>query len=362
MTALLVSRYPSTLPAPSALVHAPRDRRRLSDPARPREANALQIDRAAIEKATFPPMTPAQYAAFREWWDSDLVKGGRWFVATWPSPRGPIEIVRRFVEPPAWSFVPGGFFQLSATFEVRGAGLLPVRNPETVLLMHFNGDTVDECGATFSIAPPGYVSYQDSPAAGFGEAVYFAGARGLTATYPVSESLLGSGEWQIDVFLTLDAGPSQGEILVLSKDDDAVTQVLFFELRAVISETGSPNIMIQTLVRDAPGSLANITRTAIGSRDVITGERLHVRVANYAGNLYQWHDGTLVATRAAGTLTFDAPSAAFMRACVGMTPAGGTLPDTVFTGYLPGTIDELRIAQEVTDAPPFDVPSRPFTI
>lgn len=130
--------YPASLPCPQTMVTAPAERRALATSSAPRDARALQRDRLSLEQVTFPPMLEADFVEFRRWWRDDLVLGGRWFSANWPTMRGSIAAIRRFRGAPRWSFIPGGFWQISAQLEVRGESLAPsVFESDASLLMLF---------------------------------------------------------------------------------------------------------------------------------------------------------------------------------------------------------------------------------
>jgi hypothetical protein len=120
MTAVL---YPRSLPCPQTSVVTPAERRALSDPQRPREARNVQRDRLEYERVTWPPFDPDKAEAIFVFWRDTLHRGGAWFTAEWPLPRGlRMQVVRKFREQPKWQFIPGGFWQLSALCEVRGRG------------------------------------------------------------------------------------------------------------------------------------------------------------------------------------------------------------------------------------------------
>ena len=115
--------YPAALPAPQQITSAPASRTLLGTDEYPRTARALQLDESATEQISWPPMTEGEYSAFRTWWETDLVYGGAWFAATWPSPRGQIQLARRFFAAPDWQFIAGpegGYWAVSATCEVSG--------------------------------------------------------------------------------------------------------------------------------------------------------------------------------------------------------------------------------------------------
>lgn len=140
------SDYPATLPCPQVAVVAPLERRALATSSRPREARALQRDRGILANVTWPPFTAAQAATFRAWWKDSIVFGVAPFNATWPLPEGLVPAIWQFAATPVWSFVPGGFWQVSAQLEVRGVGEVRDRDVEVVLLLHFQGE---DGGTTF---------------------------------------------------------------------------------------------------------------------------------------------------------------------------------------------------------------------
>lgn len=118
--------YPMTLPIPQTSTVTPAERRALSDPQRPRAARAMQRDRLEFERITLPPLSETESDAFFTWWRDTLFRGGAWFAAEWPLPRGFVTAVRKFREQPRWQFVAGGDWRLSALCEVRGRGELPL--------------------------------------------------------------------------------------------------------------------------------------------------------------------------------------------------------------------------------------------
>jgi hypothetical protein len=115
--------YPLELRVPQTENVTPFDRAQYSDRDRPREARALSLDRLAIVRATWQPLSPAHAEIFYSWWKTDLYEGGAWFNATWPLPQGFVPAVFRFIEQPRWRFVPGGRWRIEAVLEQRGRGL-----------------------------------------------------------------------------------------------------------------------------------------------------------------------------------------------------------------------------------------------
>jgi len=138
--------YPTSLPCPRSITVTPWERRQLAAVDRPREARALQRDRATYERVTWPPLTGVQVDILMSWWRENLVMGGAWFVANWPTPRGSIPIVRKFVSQPQRTYIAPGFWQWSAMCETRGLSEIPQADevdPYAAfvrLLMHFEDE------------------------------------------------------------------------------------------------------------------------------------------------------------------------------------------------------------------------------
>lgn len=129
---MAVASYPSQLPTPQAMTLSPAERRQLSAPDLPREARALERERRRLERIVFPPMDATQAAIFRAWWHEDLLDGGAWFAASWPTMAGVAEVVRKFVGAPTWSFIPGGRWRISAMCETRDGPPVVRPSPEIV--------------------------------------------------------------------------------------------------------------------------------------------------------------------------------------------------------------------------------------
>jgi len=148
--------YPESLPCPQSSNVTAAERRMLSSAERPRDASPLQRDRLSYERVTWPPLTTTQSAALLAWWKDTLIYGGSWFAAAWPSPRGSVTQVRKFLEQPKWDFVPGGFWRLSATIEVRGIGLEPTYCLLEPFLDLSNYATVSGNRAVFTVVSTPY--------------------------------------------------------------------------------------------------------------------------------------------------------------------------------------------------------------
>lgn len=127
----MATDYPTTLPVPQTETVTPFDRAQYSNRDRPREARALSLDRLAVVRATWPPLSPAEAAIFEAWWRVDIYQGGAWFNATWPLPQGSVPAVFRFIEQPRWRFVPGGRWRLEGLLEQRGRGLSVIDGPNS---------------------------------------------------------------------------------------------------------------------------------------------------------------------------------------------------------------------------------------
>ncbi len=162
--------YPLGLPVPQTSVITPLERRALSSADLPLDARAKSRDRLQFERATWV-LTDAQSAIFRAWWETDLTNGGAWFNASWPLPEGLVEKQHCFRTQPAYSFVPGGFWKVSAVLEVRGRGrpveeglpgegarviawFDPIEDPITGTLIHSNAGA----GPCDSFAPGAVVA------------------------------------------------------------------------------------------------------------------------------------------------------------------------------------------------------------
>ena len=197
--------YPATLPSPSAAQVVEVERRFLAQS--PFDARAFQLDRAAQQDVTFPLMTEQQAAQFDDWWRNTLNRGGAWFAARWPLPRGLVSASRQFIGRPQYTFVAGGYWQITAQFWVRGAGLPPVLWGETVLGMRMQGNVDNEAGPSIVAYPT--TSHNTPPTFPAGAAKF--GALGYRSsgysTQPLISGNLGNfslarfGEWAIKIWL-----------------------------------------------------------------------------------------------------------------------------------------------------------------
>ncbi|MGC4075467.1 MAG: hypothetical protein QM702_00215 [Rubrivivax sp.] len=145
------SVFPSTLPGPSRVSLAASERRLTSDlDGGPQSARGIQRDYLALETVEWNLLDATAAAGLQSFWDSFLAAGALWFRSTWASPLGFVAFDRRFVEPPKWTHLAGGFWSVSATFQVRGAGTAPMAYRSDCSL------AVD--GATLSFSEPGKIN------------------------------------------------------------------------------------------------------------------------------------------------------------------------------------------------------------
>lgn len=122
---MAVLAYPSTLPMPAqAVVLTPVPTRREYGRPGPFSVRVYGVDRLYQGTAQLV-LTPAQVEAFRAWWATDLVQGGCWFAASWPTQRGSIQQAWRLTAPPQYEHLAVGIWRVSLAVEVRGAGPVP---------------------------------------------------------------------------------------------------------------------------------------------------------------------------------------------------------------------------------------------
>lgn len=215
--------FPSSLPRPSFAPVQLAERRLLSDIEGPQQARGIQRDYLATQQLEWDLLDTAAAAAFQHWWQFTIVFGLAWFSATWPFPSGCNAVVRRFIGPPKWQYLPGGFWRVSAACEVRGRGLLPVYPTYDIDL-----DSLTNAGPTESVGktiagldpdatyvvtlPPGrlYTAWSDNASLGHyttqfytkagavtipnGNAGYFSSAAAAYAAYP-GGSIMGASAY-----------------------------------------------------------------------------------------------------------------------------------------------------------------------
>lgn len=108
--------YPTSLPRPDEPpVISPHERRLVHDDGNSgrRFFRKFSLEYIAREQVLIT-MTQGQAAVFRNWWEVDLVRGGAWFTANWPSMHSSYGVLRRrFVRPPQWTNLGGGAWRVS---------------------------------------------------------------------------------------------------------------------------------------------------------------------------------------------------------------------------------------------------------
>lgn len=117
--------FPATLPGPGVATITPAERRLLSDLPGPQNVRGIQRDYLATQQLEWNLLDATAAAAFQAWWKVALYYGCAWFSAAWPMPAGWGSAVRRFIAPPKWQHLAGGFWRVTAECEVRGRGLAP---------------------------------------------------------------------------------------------------------------------------------------------------------------------------------------------------------------------------------------------
>lgn len=355
-----VIEYPSTLPCPRVSVVTPAERRLLSNAERPLTASTLSRDRRQFESITFPTMNAAQAEEFLAWWEDTLLHGALWFVAAWPIPIGAVRSVRKFVTKLRWNFVPGGFWSITAFTEVRGRGEEPSLDPLPLILMHLDGDSVDEMGATYS-PPTGTISPTFSTsAAGFGQQATFAsGSRAVRSVYSSTERFFDVDEWQVDAFVIIDQVSGLARTVCEFSgfgpynDQDRILWVRLSQATGAVA--------LDVDIRVGPAEVESLQELSAESTWTTITDRHHVRVAQYDGAVHAFIDGVMV-SQFPDTVSVTGVSQTGTQVTVGAVLAGSSSGDEVYSAFMRGSIDEFRFCQEVTDRGNFTPPTRPFTI
>lgn len=146
--------YPASLPGPEAGSLSPRPRRAASSDG-PLEQRARQRDFAGA-LSQYPFMyTPADMAAWREWFRTMLLDGRRWFTIALPGDGGVVTRVVKYREVREHKLGAGNY-RVDATFEQRGSAVAP-RSISYLFLDTFRGDSGDDIeGHSPDIAPEGF--------------------------------------------------------------------------------------------------------------------------------------------------------------------------------------------------------------
>jgi hypothetical protein len=116
--------YPPTLPGPSPGSLRPRSRKAGSGTDGPLQLRSRQRDFAgAVSQYPFF-YSPSEMATWRQWYESDLLQGRRWFAIDLPGRNGIVERVARFVKVEQ-KLLESGNYRVDAALEQRGPSDLP---------------------------------------------------------------------------------------------------------------------------------------------------------------------------------------------------------------------------------------------
>jgi hypothetical protein len=122
--------YPTEIPGVTAFDCEPRDRRVLSsDEGGAQQVRGRETDFHGTAMVGWE-FTRAQLKIFRDWGRGDLEKWTRKFVVTLPGYLGFVPHVARFLRPPVWDHVGGGYWALNGELELYGRSV----NPQYTLL------------------------------------------------------------------------------------------------------------------------------------------------------------------------------------------------------------------------------------
>jgi hypothetical protein len=122
--------YPTEIPGVTAFDCEPRDRRVLSsDEVGAQQVRGRETDFHGTAMVGWE-FTRAQLKIFRDWGRGDLEKWTRKFVVTLPGYLGFVPHVARFLRPPVWDHVGGGYWALNGELELYGRSV----NPQYTLL------------------------------------------------------------------------------------------------------------------------------------------------------------------------------------------------------------------------------------
>lgn len=102
-------KYPDDLPCPQADTDlVPRERRYISDITNVRNMRMFQQEFQATRNRITFIFTEEEVRQFREWYDVEIIFGGAWFYADWPTLHKDKKIAHRFVGQPKYEWLFGG--------------------------------------------------------------------------------------------------------------------------------------------------------------------------------------------------------------------------------------------------------------
>jgi hypothetical protein len=281
-------------------------------------------------------MTPAQCTIFRDWWGDVLIMGAAWFSAAWPIPRGMVTAVRKFKGAPRFTYVPGGFWRISAVCEIRGVGELPFTHvqPAATLLWHFDtdyvqatGDVLDSPMTTYGGQPPFVIG---TPAKfGVGASQHNAGYRVTTGgaslhnTFPASQA-----DGTVDFWILLGEGGGFGPFVALW----AITKGSTSGIASLYLRRSNSSGLLELVISNLAG-VETIILTS--SFPLPLGAYTHIAVTREAGVTRLFIGGVLAAT---SVVVFDSePAGTSVYVMV-----GNYWTDSSHATGMIGSIDELR--------------------
>lgn len=101
-------KYPDDLPCPQADTDlVPRERRYISDITEVRNMRMFQQEFQATRNRITFIFTEEEARQFREWYENEIIFGGAWFYADWPTLHKDKKIAHRFVGQPKYEWLLG---------------------------------------------------------------------------------------------------------------------------------------------------------------------------------------------------------------------------------------------------------------
>lgn len=313
--------FPSTLPQPSIITQARVDTRLNSSIADgPPQTRQISKDFKGAETLQwfFDATTAAIFLSF---WETALLKGGRWFTANWPRINAGFTVCR-FLAKPSWRLVGHEFWEVNVNAAIRGISMPPLKTA-LVLGAHFDGDYADAAGGSLNPVVGIYTIGGQVPAPFTAPGKFAAtsvafNSYATAAVYSddrASLALNEFGEWQISVFLkpqyngvysysgggVLDmlswGHPDGGAALAIAPDEpkgqfrfrvtgDASDADITFDYPALNPTTGNVDLVRLELVGVGGGAVPSIP---------VDGNFHHIGIAGDATSSRMYVDGNLVA-------------------------------------------------------------------
>lgn len=198
--------FPSSLPNPSVIGMSPNERRLLTAIAEGMpQVRPLQQDFLGFENLQWE-FDATQSAVFQLWWVNALLRGGRWFQASWPRVSVATSGVCRFLLPPKWDEIGHERWRVTVGTELRGVALPPI-TASLQLGLHFDGDYADIAAGHSTYLtnrPGGYtdpVLRSDTPKFGSGYIRTTIGSKQIYSDNRGNLIFNADGEFQISVWV-----------------------------------------------------------------------------------------------------------------------------------------------------------------